>query len=97
VIGLERGGGGGRRGRLGGPAPAAGGEQDDGQREQDGLEHGKAGGSAGALPPGDDDYGVVVDRVNVSDLLYVPVRSTSPAPIPWRKPRVTMSAFVGPV
>ena len=34
-------------------------------------------------------YGAVVDRVNVSVLLYVPVRNASFALIRWRKASVT--------
>ena len=41
-------------------------------------------------------YGLVVDSVNVSVLLYVPVRSGSLAPIDCLKPIVTASLEVGP-
>ena len=41
-------------------------------------------------------YGVVVDSVNVKDLLYVPVRSASAAPIDCLKSTVTDSLDVGP-
>jgi hypothetical protein len=40
-------------------------------------------------------YGVVVDRVNVSVLVYVPVRSASSAPIGCLKPSVTPSFDAG--
>ena len=42
-------------------------------------------------------YGVVVDRVNVSVLLYAPVRSASLAPIACLNPIVTASLDTGPV
>jgi hypothetical protein len=42
-------------------------------------------------------YGVVVLSVNVSVLLYVPVRSASAAPIDWRRPTVTASLVTGPL
>ena len=42
-------------------------------------------------------YGVVVDNVNVSVLLYVPVRSDSLATICCRRPIVTGLALTGPV
>ena len=41
-------------------------------------------------------YGFVVESVNVSVLLYVPVRSGSLAPIDCLKPIVTASLEVGP-
>jgi hypothetical protein len=40
-------------------------------------------------------YGVVVDRVNVIVLLYVPVRSGSVGAIGWLKPNVTASLDTG--
>ena len=43
------------------------------------------------------NYGVVVDSVNVSVLLYVPVRSASLALIRWLKPSVTASLDTGPL
>ena len=43
------------------------------------------------------DYGVVALSEKVSVLLYVPARSTSPAPMAWRKPTVTRSPLTGPV
>ena len=44
-----------------------------------------------------NSYGVVVLSVNVSVLLYVPVRSASLAPITWRNPTVTASLDTGPL
>ena len=41
-------------------------------------------------------YGVVVERVNVSVLLYVPVRSASLAAIDCRNCSVTASLLIGP-
>ena len=46
--------------------------------------------------PAASDYGVVVDRVNVSVLLYVPVRSASLAPIACLNLIVTGSLEIGP-
>lgn len=42
-------------------------------------------------------HGVVVDNVNVSVLLYGPVRSGSVTAIGWRKFSVTVSLLTGPV
>ena len=42
-------------------------------------------------------YGFVVESVNVSVLLYVPVRSGSPAPMACLKATVTGSLLTGPV
>ena len=42
-------------------------------------------------------YGFVVESVNVSVLLYVPVRSGSPAPMDCLKATVTGSLLTGPV
>src|SRR3954447_7163570 len=45
---------------------------------------------------GSDHYGVVVESVNVSVLLYEPVRSGSVEFTSWLKPSVTASLDVGP-
>ena len=47
--------------------------------------------------PPQSRYGVVVDSVNVSVLLYVPVRRASLAPIAWRNCTVTASLLIGPL
>src|SRR5262245_12317268 len=49
------------------------------------------------LRPARSAYGVVVDSVNVSVLLYVPVRSASLAPMCCLKPTVTTSLDTGAV
>ena len=49
-----------------------------------------------AVPEG-SNYGIVVERVNVSVLLYVPVLRASFAPIDWRKASVTESLLIGPL
>ena len=41
-------------------------------------------------------YGFVVESVNVSVLLYVPVRRASPAPMACLKATVTGSLLTGP-
>ena len=46
--------------------------------------------------PAANGYGVVVDRVNVSVLLYVPVRSASLAPIACLNVIATASLETGP-
>ncbi len=60
-------------------------ERDDGEREQHGRRREGASG-----------YGLVVDRVNVSVLLYVPVRSASLAPIVCWNDSVSGSLATGP-
>ena len=56
----------------------------------------EAGRRPDAGAPGTPLYGFVVESVNVSVLLYVPVRSPSLAPIDCLKPIVTASLEVGP-
>ena len=46
---------------------------------------------------GSDRYGWVVESVNVSVLLYVPVRSASLAPTACENASVTLSLLFGPV
>ena len=48
------------------------------------------------LPAAELAHGVVVDSVNVSVLLYAPVRSASLAPIDCLKPIVATSLLTGP-
>ena len=59
----------------------------------------RAGGAAAREEPPRplNHYGCVVHNVNVSVLLYVPVRSASLALIRWLKPSVTASLEIGPL
>jgi len=54
--------------------------------------------AAGAeRPPPSQGYGFVVDNVNVSVLLYVPVRSASFAPMCCLNATATGSLLIGPL